>query len=167
MNNVCVIDNALSNEDCDFLINNLKNKIQGSLGNPHNYNYCDIDCNNNIIQNLTNTIIPKYKKLYPEIDFTHDKWKVGSYRFKEFIPSNYYDEFHSEQSIKDPRILAILVYLSNHNCGTEFFNGKVVKSVKGRVLMFPAFWTHTHKGQACPENKYRYILSAYANLVDG
>ena len=32
--------------------------------------------------------------------------------------------------------------------------------------MFPAFWTHTHRGQPCPENKYRYILSAYVNLID-
>ena len=168
MNNVCIIDNALSNEDCDFLINDLKNKIQGSLRKPHNYNYCDIDyCNNNILQNLTNTIIPKYKKLYPEIDLTHNKWQLGSYRFKEFIPSNYYDEFHSEQSYENPRILAILVYLSNHNCGTEFYNGEVIKSIKGRALMFPAFWTHTHRGQPCPENKYRYILSAYANLLNG
>ena len=66
----------------------------------------------------------------------------------------------------EPRILSILVYLSNHNCGTEFYNGKVIKSVKGRALIFPAFWTHTHKGQPCPDNKYRYILSAYVNLID-
>ena len=101
MNNICIIDNALSDQDCDYLINNLKNKIQGSLGKPHNYNYCDIAYDeNNILQNLTNTIIPKYKKLYPEIDKTHDKWKLGQYRFKEFIPSKYYDEFHSELSLK-------------------------------------------------------------------
>jgi len=167
MNNICIIDNALSNKDWDFLINNFKNKIQGSHGNPHNYNYCDIAYDgNDILKNLTKLILTKYTKLYPEINLTYNKWQLGNYRFKKFIPSNYYNKFHSEQGFNEPRILSILVYLSNHNCGTEFYNGEVVQSVKGRALMFPAFWTHTHKGQPCPENKYRYILSAYVNLID-
>jgi len=167
MNNICIIDNALSNQDCDFLINNLKNNIQGSLGNPHNYNYCDISYDgNNILKNLTKLILTKYTKLYPEINLTYNKWQLQNFKFKEFLPSNYYNEFHSEQGFNEPRILSILVYLSNHNCGTEFYNGEVIKSVKGRALIFPAFWTHTHKGQPCPENKYRYILSAYVNLID-
>tara|TARA_Y100001972_G_scaffold50086_1_gene61581 strand:+ start:19 stop:528 length:510 start_codon:yes stop_codon:yes gene_type:complete len=167
MNNICVIDNALSIKECDFLIENLKNNIQGSSGNPHNYNYCDISYDgNNVLQNLTKLIIGEYTKLYPEINLTYNKWELQNFKFKEFIPGNYYNKFHSEQAFNEPRILSILVYLSNHKCGTEFYNGKVIQSVKGRALIFPAFWTHTHKGQPCPENKYRYILSAYVNLID-
>ena len=167
MNNICIIDNALSIKECDFLIKNLKNNIQGSSGNPHNYNYCDISYDgNDVLQNLTKLIISEYTKLYPEINLTYNKWKLQNFKFKEFIPGNYYNKFHSEQSFNEPRILSILVYLSNHKCGTEFYNGKVIQSVKGRALIFPAFWTHTHKGQPCPENKYRYILSAYVNLID-
>ena len=109
MNNICIIDNALSNKDCDFLINNLKNNIQGSYGNPHNYNYCDVAFDdNNILQNLTTNILTKYTKLYPEINLTYNKWQLGNYRFKEFLPSNYYNEFHSEQGFNEPRILSIL-----------------------------------------------------------
>ena len=167
MNNICVIDNALSIKECDFLIENLKNNIQGSSGNPHNYNYCDISYDgNDVLKNLTKLIIGEYTKLYPEINLTYNKWELQNFKFKEFIPGNYYNKFHSEQAFNEPRILSILVYLSNHKCGTEFYNGKVIKSVKGRALIFPAFWTHTHKGQPCPENKYRYILSAYVNLID-
>ena len=167
MNNICIIDNALSIKECDFLIENLKNNIQGSSGNPHNYNYCDISYDgNNVLQNLTKLIIGEYTKLYPEINLTYNKWELQNFKFKEFIPGNYYNKFHSEQAFNEPRILSILVYLSNHKCGTEFYNGKVIQSVKGRALIFPAFWTHTHKGQPCPENKYRYILSAYVNLID-
>jgi len=167
MNNICIIDNALSIKECDFLIENLKNNIQGSSGNPHNYNYCDISYDgNDVLQNLTKLIIGEYTKLYPEINLTYNKWELQNFKFKEFIPGNYYNKFHSEQAFNEPRILSILVYLSNHKCGTEFYNGKVIQSVKGRALIFPAFWTHTHKGQPCPENKYRYILSAYVNLID-
>ena len=56
MNNICVIDNALSNQDCDFLINNLKNNIQGSYGNPHNYNYCDLAFDENDIENFSKSM---------------------------------------------------------------------------------------------------------------
>jgi len=82
MNNICVIDNALSNQDCDFLINNLKNNIQGSYGNPHNYNYCDLAFDeNDILYNLTKIILKEYTKLYPEINLTYNKWELKNFKF--------------------------------------------------------------------------------------
>ena len=123
MQNICVFDNILSNKECDFLIDDLKNNIQGSYGNPHNYNYCDVAYDGNeILSNLTTNIIKQYTKLNPEINLTYNKWKLQNFKFKEFIPGNYYNKFHSEQSFNRPRILSILVYLSTHNCGTEFYN---------------------------------------------
>mgnify|MGYP003113931951 FL=1 len=167
MKNICVFDNILSNKECEFLINNLKNNIQGSYGDPHNYNYCNVAYDDNeILSNLTKNIIEQYTKLNPEINLTYNKWKLQNFKFKEFIPGNSYNKFHSEQSFNRPRILSILVYLSTHNCGTEFYNGEIIKSIKGRALVFPAFWTHTHKGQPCPDNKHRYLLSAYINLIN-
>lgn len=38
---------------------------------------------------------------------------------------------------------------------------KVIKSEIGKVVLFPAFYTHTHRGQVCPENKNRYIITGY------
>ena len=55
----------------------------------------------------------------------------------------------------------IQIYLSKHNCGTEFYFKKVIKSEIGKVVLFPAFYTHTHRGQVCPENKNRYIITGY------
>jgi hypothetical protein len=56
--------------------------------------------------------------------------------------------------------------LSDNNCGTEFYEGATIISKKGKVLLFPAYFTHTHRGQLCPEFKDRYILGGYANFVD-
>ena len=164
MNNVCVIDNSLSNEECDYLIKDSTSKLEGSLGPPWNYDYYVFNNQNNIIENLAKTILEKYKQKYPEVDLTHDKWTLTNFVFKQFKPGKHFDEFHSEQSLNDPRVLSILVYLSNHNCGTEFYNGFMVQSVKGRSLVFPPYWTHAHKGQPCPDNKFRYILSAYGTF---
>lgn len=34
------------------------------------------------------------------------------------------------------------------------------------MQLFPAFWTHTHRGQLCPDNKLRYVMSAYVTLKE-
>jgi hypothetical protein len=164
MNNICIIDKSLSNEECDLLINEFSPKLQESLKAPWNYSFYDTPLDNKILQKLAYNIIEIYKKKYPEVNYTHEKWSMKKFRFKVFEPGDYYDILHSEQSSKNARILSILIYLSDHNCGTEFYDGTMVKSVKGRSLIFPAFWTHAHKGQPCPDKKRRFILSAYATL---
>ena len=164
MNHICVIDNSLSAEECDTLIKEMSQKLVGPMKEPWNYSFHNITYENEILSKLVDKIMPQYKKENPDIDLTFDSWGLENFKFKQFKPGKYYDKFHSEQGYDQPRVLAILVYLSDHNCGTEFTNGKIVKSIKGRSLMFPAYWTHTHKGQPCPDNKVRYILSAYATF---
>tara|TARA_R100001079_G_C4385369_1_gene124927 strand:+ start:162 stop:686 length:525 start_codon:yes stop_codon:yes gene_type:complete len=164
MNHVCVIDNSLSSEECDDLINEMSQKLIGPVKAPWNYHHHDITYPNKIILKLVGKIIPQYKKENPDVNLTMDPWSLENFKFIQFKPGNYYDAFHSEQSYTQPRVFAVLVYLSDHNCGTEFTNGKIVKSVKGRSLIFPAYWTHTHKGQPCPDNKIRYILSTHAKF---
>jgi len=164
MNNICVIDESLSNKESDLLIKKFLPEVKQSLKNPHNYSFYDIPLNNKILQKLSFNIIETYKNKYPEVNYTHEKWSIKQFRFKVFEPGDYYNVLHSEQNSTNARILSILVYLSNHNCGTEFYDGTMVKSVKGRSLIFPAFWTHAHKGQPCPDKKRRFILSAYVTL---
>ena len=38
-------------------------------------------------------------------------------------------------------------------------------SKSGRLAMFPAYFTHTHKGEVCPENKDRYLLTGYISFI--
>ena len=164
MNHICVIDNSLSSEECDSLIKEMSQKLVGPMQPPWNYSFHNITYENKILTKLVDKIIPQYKKENPDVDLTFDSWSLENFKFKQFKPGKYYDEFHSEQSYTQPRVFAVLVYLSDHNCGTEFTDGRMVKSVKGRTLIFPAYWTHTHRGQPCPDNKLRYILSAYATF---
>tara|TARA_R110000744_G_C19085485_1_gene531785 strand:+ start:42 stop:548 length:507 start_codon:yes stop_codon:yes gene_type:complete len=161
MNHVKIIDKAFTDKQCDSLIKEFNSKIQGTLEKPRNYCYYDIPLEHKLVCKTGLKIVNKYKKDYPEINLTFNSWVLTAFKFQHFKPGKYYNEMHSEQSIKFPRVLSILIYLSNHNCGTEFHNGFMVKSVKGRALLFPAYWTHAHKGQLCPENKSRYVLSSH------
>ena len=87
-------------------------------------------------------------------------------RLKKFEPKKFFSQWHSEHCISNPhRILNVQIYLTEHNCGTEFFNGNIIKSEIGKLTFFPAYFTHTHRGQVCPENKVRYIITGYISFT--
>ena len=49
---------------------------------------------------------------------------------------------------------------------TLFYNKKVIKSEIGKLVIFPSYFTHTHRGQKCPDKKNRYIITGYVNFLD-
>jgi len=164
-------DNVLSDNECDDIIK-ISNKSLTSLKNHHyrEYEYCDIENTDLSLMKkivlLSNNIIKDYIKKYPELNLTGDQFALTSCRFKKFKKDKSFKNWHSEHCKEFPtRILNIMYYLSDHNCGTEFYNGSVIKSVKGRSIIFPSYFTHTHRGQVCPDKKTRYILTGYFNFI--
>jgi hypothetical protein len=67
---------------------------------------------------------------------------------------------------QSPRMLAWTIYLNDVEEGgeTEFlYQSERVKSVKGRTLIFPAGFMHTHRGNP-PISNEKYILTGWFNL---
>ena len=159
-------DNALSVDECDELINTSKSSMGEKLSSPWNYSFYDFPKENELLASVGTKLVSEYVQLYPEINLTFNRWYLEPFRIKKFKPGEYYDDWHSEQGFNLPRIASVLVYLSDHNCGTEFCDNEIVYSKKGRAMIFPASWTHTHRGQPCPENKPRFIMSSYIVLMD-
>jgi len=167
-NFVYVKDNVISKKDCDYIINFFNNKVI-ELKNIEaienvGYDYIDIEEYNvmNFLKPICNDHINIYKKKYPQSNLTASQWSLANMRFKKYRPNRFFKSWHSEHSLNSPyRVLNIMIYLSNHNCGTEFFNGKIIKSKIGRLCIFPSYFTHTHRGQVCPDKKERYLLSGY------
>jgi len=162
-------DDVLSQEDCNEIISFFKNHTTPGEVDYLNYEFCDVE-RSPLMESISKKTIPviqKYKEMYKEVTLTASTWNLNAMRFKHFKPGYAFDMWHSENSITKPnRILAIQIYLSNHNCGTEFYNGDYVQSKIGRVVIFPAYFTHTHRGQKCPDNKDRYILTGYYNYIN-
>ena len=103
----------------------------------------------------------EYTERVPEFE-TIGKWKLQHLRFKHFKPGDWFSNFHSEHGPRFPwRITNVQIYLSDHNCGTEFYNGLTIQSRKGRIAIWPSYFTHAHRGQPCPDNKDRYIIGGY------
>ena len=82
-------------------------------------------------------------------------------QIQHYEPYGGYRAFHAERTGFKPHMARHLVfqtYLNTVEDGgeTEFFYQKFkCKAVKGRTLIWPADWTHTHRGIVSPtENKY-------------
>lgn len=167
MNHVLIMDNLLSNEDCDKMIElNESNLINETEISPWNYLSCDISRTDPLLQSPIQNIVASYTQSYPEINLTQNRWDFDKFKLKKFRAGKFYDAWHSEHCLKYPyRIACLLLYLSDHDCGTEFYNGEVIQSKKGRGVLFPTLWTHTHRGQPCLDGKERYIMSSYINLI--
>jgi len=161
---VHIIDSFLSDEESDFLINRYNNKITKEHDKLNNYQYYNIL--ETIFPEKFNKAIEEYKNKFNEINLLTSYWGLKDLRFKKFSPGTGFTDWHSEHSITAPyRILNVQIYLSNHNCGTQFYNGEVIESKKGRLAFFPSYFTHTHRGQICPDNITRYIITGYISFV--
>ena len=166
-NFIYTVDNVLDQTKCDLIINYFKNKTEKIISNGINYahfqqqDYLKFD----FLKDVVTYLFKNYCDKFPEVNHT-GKWIFSEFRFKHFKPGNYFKIWHSEHSIKEKnRLLCLQIYLSTHNCGTEFYNGETILSKAGRAIIFPAYFTHTHRGQVCPDLKDRFILGGYANFI--
>jgi hypothetical protein len=162
-------NNFISIENCNFIINLFKDKTEKKISNGINYyHFLKEDLNKiSFMHKEILKLFDKYRSIYPEIDIVSGVKILTEFKFKHFKPGNYFNHWHSEHSWKDlKRIAGFTIYLSEHNCGTEFFDGTYIKSEMGKAVIFPCSFTHTHRGQPCPEKKDRYLLTGYLHTVE-
>jgi hypothetical protein len=83
-------------------------------------------------------------------------------------PSEGYHVWHCEDSSREynSRIMAYILYLNDIAEGgeTEFlYYGKRIKPETGKLVLFPAGYTHAHRGNP-PLNETKYILTGWVEL---
>ena len=170
-NFIHIEDNFLLENECDEIINyfsklNLEYNEIGSYhgifinqGSPH------LDSPELLfLKGRFQKALNNYAYNYPELNFVNS-FSLREIRFKHWKPNKFFDNWHSEHGSETPnRILNFMIYLSTHECGTKFFDGNYIKSKKGRLAIFPSYFTHTHRGMPCPEKKDRYMFGGYFNF---
>ena len=77
-------------------------------------------------------------------------------------PDDGFFSLHNEHSGMYPyRMLAWMIYLNNANSGTEFpYQNKTITPKAGRTVIWPAGWTHPHKG-VIPNEGLKYIATGW------
>ena len=107
----------------------------------------------------------KIVELYKEKFYWSNKtgpWGIEAVNIQKYDPNGAYFVWHAERtSGADPAVYRHLVFMTYLNDvedqgETEFFYQQIkVKPQKGLTLIWPADWTHTHRGLTSPsETKY-------------
>ncbi len=171
---------ALSKETCNKLINFFdKNINMGSPGIMGNMGYLDnleitLDTGNSgeLYESLAKGL-HNYKKRYPLIGDFIGPWRLDNLcQLMRYNPDSYYDRIHCENDCyKRPavqRCFAWMFYLNNirRGGGTEFIHQRVTaKPREGDLYIWPAGWTHMHRGVNAPK-EVKYIITGWCNFYD-
>jgi len=108
-----------------------------------------------------------YKQYTTKYDIlnTFNNHTIYSYKLQETEPSQGYHVWHSEQGSLEysRRIAAYILYFNEIIEGgeTEFlYLSKRIAAKRGRLVIFPAGYTHTHRGNP-PLSGTKYIMTGW------
>lgn len=116
-------------------------------------------------------VVNKYIELYPQCNM-YAPWGLTSPpNIQCYPPNGGYFSWHTERiSAEHPvtsRHLVFMTYLNDVTDGgeTEFaIQGVKVQPRKGLTLIWPADWTHTHRGLPSP-TQTKYIVTGWFNFM--
>lgn len=90
---------------------------------------------------------------------------------QHYLPGQGFHMWHSERmhgnGTASSRHLVFMTYLNDINDGgeTEFYYQNIkVKPKKGKIVIFPTDWTHTHKG-ITSNTEEKYITTGWFNFI--
>lgn len=98
------------------------------------------------------------------------KYEIIDAKIQKTLPGNGYHIWHYENAsnVSRTRMFAFMVYLNTVEEGgeTEFlYLKKRIKPVKNRTLIWPAGFTHTHRGNQ-PLSGEKYIVTGWIERFD-
>ena len=117
-----------------------------------------------------NTALRSYKERYPYCDSVHSYNILDPIKIQHYKPGEGFYNWHMENSGHDVvlhRHLVYMTYLNTlDNAGTEFFHQKTTTPChKGLTVIWPAAWTHTHKGVTNHDSD-KYIVTGWWKFHD-
>lgn len=108
-------------------------------------------------------------KEYPETDKYIGKWYLDPFiQISYYKPNQFYDRLHCEDDgnpKNSRRVFAWMLFLNTikKGGGTYFkYQDVTLKPIAGDLYIWPAGWTHFHKGIKAPQQE-KYILTGWYN----
>lgn len=172
---------------CDELINYHKNsnkKVKGRISSKDGLGKVDITRKDSTDVHFESEELKiKFSKVLQEsLEQYMSKYKfcnnfsafgvAEGINIQHYLPNQGYHEWHCERtSAKFPnttRHLVFMLYLNDVNNGgeTEFYYQNIkVKPQKGKLIIWTADWTHTHRGITSPTEE-KYIITGWFNYLN-
>ena len=185
-----IYDNALSEKHCQKIINEFENikisdKYSSDINELHKQNVertfknkklkssQDLTISffkqNYFVNQILMSCLLKYAKSYlsknQELKI-FPNWGLNEiYNIQKYQPNQGYFGNHFENNhVQDfKRVMVWMIYLNTvtQDGGTYFTNyDKKINAVQGRLVIWPAYWTHTHRG-IISEKETKYIATGW------
>ena len=114
-------------------------------------------------------VLNGYIEKYPRVN-SLSRFNLVPFNIQYYNPGEGFLEWHSERTCaSEPSSSRVLVWMMychtiEEGGGTEFLHQDYTcKSEKGKVVIWPADWTFTHRGEPCDEEKM--ILTGWYNFI--
>lgn len=109
-----------------------------------------------------------YLEQWPFIKSILPRVEIGSFNIQRYDAGGHFQKIHSERSKigTSHRILAWMTYLNDVDDGgaTHFTHqGISVQPQRGKTLIWPAEWTHAHKGELV-SSASKYIITGWMHF---
>jgi hypothetical protein len=113
---------------------------------------------------FTQDVLPLYEKKYSILK-SHREYGIWQNKMQKIKIGEGFHGWHCETQNRQSsnRILAYILYLNDVEDGgeTEFlYQHKRLKSKQGTISLFPAYFTHTHRGNP-PLSNTKYIINGW------
>ena len=173
-----IFRNAISNEWCDKVINYFEENIKyarprkkedGSLLGIRDSNY-DLS-NKSLMKEFTDSFIKTFNHYSYKYNHFPKDLNISGFKIQKTLPTEGYHVYHYEHGMTPPslyRIGVYTVYLNDIKEGgeTEFlYQLARVKPKKGTICIFPAGYTHVHRGNT-PFSGTKYIMTGWLTIPE-
>lgn len=146
--------------------------------NPDFFNHPEWGEIMGIILSSLSSGLQRYKEKYTIINSDQTKsgidgiqsWRIDwVFNIQRYKPGEAYFVRHCEAAGKDSanRVLAWMFYLNTvtDGGGTEFqFQDYKCKAEQGKLVIWPAAWTHYHRGEVSP-TQTKYIITGWGSFI--
>lgn len=109
-----------------------------------------------------------YLEQWPFLDSILQRVDIGSFNIQRYEPGGHFLKVHSERTTisTSHRVFAWMTYLNDVDAGgeTHFVHQNLdVKPEKGKTLIWPAEWTHAHRGNLL-DSGTKYIITGWMHF---
>jgi len=109
-----------------------------------------------------------YVEQWPFINTISHKFEIGSFNLQRYLPGQHFKKIHTERSGIGSlhRFFAFMTYLNDvQEGGSTYFShyDLEIHPQKGLTLIWPAEWTHAHRGNIMNTGK-KYIITGWINF---
>lgn len=164
---------VISPELCNSIIQDFKNReaLQHDAPSVRGYRYLsNTEMNHDLIQAYESELDNVIQHYLIKVPYSWEGMasfkRETPYNVQHYQPGNYYSAWHCENNGEPDfirRNLAYMTYLNTVNDGGEthfLYQDLKVKPVAGLTLVWPAYFTHTHKGVPAPSES-KYIITGW------